>query len=77
LQTAKMTKPDENKMKELKEAFDKMDKDGSGKITATDFIATFKGLGLELSDENAAEMVAFADKDGDKMVTFDEYIAMC
>lgn len=50
---------------EILEAFKVFDKDGSGKISATELRQVMINLGEKLSDEEVAEMIREADENGD------------
>jgi calmodulin len=50
---------------EILEAFKVFDKDGSGKISASELRSIMTDLGEKLTDEEVSEMIREADKDGD------------
>lgn len=50
---------------EIVEAFKVFDKDGSGKICAEELRTIMHDLGEKLTDDEVAEMITEADKDGD------------
>ncbi|KAI8848270.1 calmodulin [Chytridium lagenaria] len=50
-----------------------MDNDHSGFISAADLIAVLSGLGEELSNEEALDMIRHADIDGDGQVNLDDF----
>ncbi|MER7578044.1 EF-hand domain-containing protein [Streptomyces sp. NPDC126514] len=55
-------------------AFDAIDTNGDGFITAEEFKAALKtAVRGKVSDEHAATIVEMADKDGDRKINFDEY----
>jgi len=54
-------------------AFDNIDADGDGFITAAEFKASLQTPDGKVSDANAAAVVKMADEDGDKRIDFDEY----
>ncbi|WP_406190393.1 MULTISPECIES: EF-hand domain-containing protein [unclassified Streptomyces] len=54
-------------------AFDKIDTDGDGFITADEFKAALQTSSGKVSDENATAIVNMADENGDKKIDFDEY----
>jgi hypothetical protein len=61
---------------EKRSAFEKIDKDGDGKITREELVTAVKSTGQDDSDtaEQIAErMIEKADKNGDGSVNFDEY----
>jgi len=55
-----------------KEAFDAIDTDGDGFITAAEMKASLSDQS-GVSDDNVATIVQMADEDGDQKITFDEY----
>ena len=54
--------------KEIKEAFEKFDKDGNGFISAAELRHSMTKLGENLTDEEVDEMIKEADNDGDGQV---------
>ncbi|MFF2146230.1 EF-hand domain-containing protein [Kitasatospora sp. NPDC058190] len=54
-------------------AFDKIDTDGDGFITADEFKASLQSASGKVSDENAQMIVRMADENGDQKIDFDEY----
>jgi calmodulin len=54
-------------------AFDKIDVDGDGFITADEFKASLQTPDGKVSDANAAAIVRMADDNGDKRIDYDEY----
>ncbi|KAJ3215255.1 calmodulin-like 3 [Dinochytrium kinnereticum] len=59
--------------RQIKEAFDAMDSDNNGYISAADLLAVLSGLGEELSGEEALEMIRHADLDGDGQVSMEDF----
>ncbi|KAJ3104973.1 hypothetical protein HDU96_008750 [Phlyctochytrium bullatum] len=59
--------------KQVREAFEVMDSDKNGFISAADIIAVITSLGEELSGEEALEMIKHGDIDGDGQVNFDDF----
>merc|ERR1719431_123628 len=53
-----------SKNDEFREAFEVMDKDGDGCISAEDLYNVMKSLGVRLSREDIEEMIKVADKAG-------------
>jgi Ca2+-binding EF-hand superfamily protein len=53
-------------------AFAMMDKDGDGRVTASEFQELMGTLGVKFTDEKAALAVEMMDKDGDGLVSLDE-----
>merc|ERR1712166_512115 len=62
--------------KEVKEAFDLFDTDGSGAIDAKELKIAMQALGFEPSSEEVAKMVKDIDCDGNSTVEFEEFIDM-
>ena len=54
-----------------KEAFNKYDKNGDGKITLKEWMEAMKEAGR--NDQEAKQLFSEADKDNDKIITFDEF----
>lgn len=54
-------------------AFNVIDTDGDGFITADEFKASLQTNGGKVSDSNAAAIVAMADDNGDEKIDFAEY----
>merc|ERR1712216_369972 len=79
---AKLVKmPKEKKMiddqkKEVKEAFDLFDTDGSGAIDAKELKVAMQALGFEPSTEEIAKMVKDIDVDGNATIECEEFIEM-
>lgn len=71
LMARKMNNAD--KENEIREAFNVYDKDGSGKISKDDLLATMRALGAQLSDQAAEQMIEEADSNGDGEIAFDEF----
>jgi calmodulin len=61
---------------EILEAFKVFDKDGSGKISASELRSIMTDLGEKLSVEEVNEMIREADKDGDGEICVQEFITM-
>lgn len=57
-----------------REAFNLFDRDGDGKVTAEDFVVTFKLLGMEVKDDQVISMVEAADDDGSGELEFAEFV---
>lgn len=64
------------KRKEIKEAFDLFDTDGSGTIDAKELNVAMRALGFELTTEQIKQMIAEVDKDGSGTIDFDEFVHM-
>ncbi|AJT65009.1 EF-hand domain-containing protein [Streptomyces chattanoogensis] len=54
-------------------AFDKIDTDRDGYITADEFKASLQTGSGKVSDDNAKMIVRMADENGDKKIDYDEY----
>lgn len=52
--------------------FKMLDKDGDGRVSATEFKEIMAELGVTYTDETAAQAIALMDQDGDGLVTLDE-----
>merc|ERR1711998_352099 len=73
--------PKEKKMtddqkREVKEAFDLFDTDGSGAIDAKELKIAMQALGFNPTTEEVAKMVKDIDCDGNSTVEFEEFIEM-
>merc|ERR1712182_33328 len=66
---------DEQK-REIAEAFDLFDTDGSGAIDAKELKIAMQALGFEPTTEEVAKMVSDIDLDGNATVEFEEFIEM-
>ncbi|WP_406191865.1 MULTISPECIES: EF-hand domain-containing protein [unclassified Streptomyces] len=55
-------------------AFDEIDTDGDGFITAAEFAAALRAGSENVSDDNVAVIMGMADKNGDKKISFEEYV---
>merc|ERR1712010_77845 len=78
-QNASMPKPKEmtdEQKKEVKEAFDLFDTDGSGAIDAAELKIAMQALGFEPTVDEVAKMVKDIDIDGNATVEFEEFIEM-
>ncbi|CAD6212479.1 unnamed protein product [Miscanthus lutarioriparius] len=64
------------KRKEIKEAFDLFDIDGSGTIDAKELNVAMRALGFEMTPEQISQMIAEVDKDGSGTIDFDEFVDM-
>merc|ERR1712139_689932 len=78
-QPENMPKPKEmtdEQKREVKEAFDLFDTDGSGAIDAKELKIAMQALGFEPSVDEVAKMVKDIDIDGNATVEFEEFIEM-
>eukprot|EP00747_Dinoflagellata_sp_TGD_P115538 gnl/TRDRNA2_/TRDRNA2_172181_c0_seq5.p1 gnl/TRDRNA2_/TRDRNA2_172181_c0~~gnl/TRDRNA2_/TRDRNA2_172181_c0_seq5.p1 ORF type:complete len:821 (+),score=203.48 gnl/TRDRNA2_/TRDRNA2_172181_c0_seq5:184-2646(+) len=57
----------------LKTAFDQLDQDGSGQITAGELYGALRGVSSELTPEEVVDFMGDADKDFDEDMDFDEF----
>ncbi|KQJ96467.1 hypothetical protein BRADI_3g23240v3 [Brachypodium distachyon] len=64
------------KRKEIKEAFDLFDTDGSGTIDARELNVAMRALGFEMTPEQIRQMIAEVDKDGSGTIDLDEFVHM-
>lgn len=58
---------------ELKNVFRTVDSDNSGMISKAELVALSKGLGKEMTDDEAERFINQADKDNDGQVSLDEF----
>ncbi|KAJ2817468.1 hypothetical protein GGI24_005388 [Coemansia furcata] len=65
----------DDRIAEYREAFDQLDKDGDGKITAADLKAMLKSVGQNPSDEDIQDMFKELDEDGCGTMDFEEFLA--
>ena len=61
---------------ELVEVFNMFDKDGDGLISVHDLVARFTELGDPIYNDEAQEMMANCDVDGDGMLNFAEFVKL-
>ena len=61
---------------ELVEVFKIFDKDNNGHIDWYDLKTIFQELGEKLSDDDLKEMIDEHDHDGDKSLSFEEFVRM-
>jgi len=57
----------------LRAAFDKIDVDGNGRLTAKELEAAIRSVAPDQPSMTVEMMISHADKDGDSMVSFDEF----
>lgn len=60
----------------LREAFDAIDVDGSGKLEGPEVAAAIKKGNPDATDEMIQNLIKFADTDGDGTIDFEEYMAI-
>ena len=53
--------------------FHNMDKDGSGKLSYSEFRDSFRTLSYGLSDNDINMLIALADEDKDEMISWKEF----
>jgi Ca2+-binding EF-hand superfamily protein len=59
--------------RQMIKAFKEADKNGDGKLDLDEYIGLFRGLGVNLSREDAAVLFKEKDRDNDKLISFIEY----
>ena len=59
--------------KDIKEAFDAFDADGSGAITGDEIKKVCEQLGVDASGSEVNELISQADTDGDGKIQYDEF----
>ena len=62
-------------IEEYKAAFQMFDKDGSGSISAQEFVKVLKNLGQSVSKEEAKDIMKELDTDGSGEIDFEEFIS--
>merc|ERR1712167_122327 len=72
----KMPELSEKEMKEVKEAFDLFDGDGSGNIDAKELYVAIQALGFNPTTEEVDKMVKDIDADGNATIEFNEFVDM-
>ena len=72
LKKMKESEPEE----ELVEVFKIFDQDNNGCIDWYDLKAIFKELGEKVTDDDLKEMIEEHDTDGDKALSFEEFVRM-
>ncbi|XP_043935950.1 calmodulin-4-like [Protopterus annectens] len=60
----------------LRTAFDKIDKDKSGKVTCEELQQVFKESGLTISKERIQDFVQSLDTDKDGKICFEEFCTL-
>ncbi|KAJ4750458.1 Calmodulin [Rhynchospora pubera] len=66
----------EYKRKEIREAFELFDLDGSGTIDAKELNVAMRALGFEMTEDQINQMMAEVDKDRSGGIDFDEFLYM-
>ncbi|PPQ72208.1 hypothetical protein CVT24_002365 [Panaeolus cyanescens] len=61
---------------QLRAAFEVFDKDGNGEITLQELTQVMRSLGERLTDSELQQMMAAADLDGNKTISFNEFKKM-
>ncbi len=59
--------------KEIRDAFDSFDKDGSGRISTGEIRELLISIGVELSDAQADQLIRAFDKNNSGQMEFDEF----
>ncbi|CAA6654733.1 unnamed protein product [Spirodela intermedia] len=60
----------------LERVFHRFDEDGDGKVSPAELCSRMNSVGLELSLEDATEVVDSADFDGDGLLGMDEFVRL-
>lgn len=66
----------DQKVQEIREAFDLFDTDGSGTIDAKELTVAMRALGFEMTEEQIEQMIRDVDKDGSGAIEFPEFCQM-
>ena len=66
---------DSNQEDELRARFTLFDKDGNGLITRDELRDVMTQLGEKMSEDDIDEMIEDADKNGDGMINYEEFVA--
>ena len=66
----------DEKVLQLKEAFNLFDRDGDGVITTKELGTVMKSLGQNLEEEELSDMINEVDGDGNGTIDFHEFIVM-
>ena len=61
---------------ELRACFAGIDTDGSGTVTADELLIMLWGLGQRMNETKLQDAITRADKNGDGVVDFDEFLAL-
>ena len=69
------TKPNQEELDELREAFDYNDRDGDGKIQLDEFSAMLDELEAETSESEIEIGFKDIDTNDDGLIDFDEFVA--
>jgi len=68
--------PDPGYLEELRAAFDIFDKNKDGTISITELEEVLKNMGEKPTKDDMKRMMANVDKDGDKNISFDEFVTL-
>jgi calmodulin len=68
--------PSAETLKHFREVFDMFDKDKSGTISCSELRAITNALSMNLSEPQLKKMIAAADKNGDSVLSFDEFVTV-
>jgi Ca2+-binding EF-hand superfamily protein len=60
--------------RDIREAFDLLDTDGTGKIDSKELIVAFQALGFEPNMDELKKMISEIDKEGSGTVTSDQFL---
>ncbi len=62
------------RQKEIQAGFKRIDKNNDGSLSPGEIIRGFKEIGLDLDDETLEKIIEQQDKDGDKTISFEEFL---
>lgn len=69
-----MTMSGTEQLADLRQNFDRIDRDGDGWIVASEFIALLQSLDAELSRDECLLAFEATDGDGDGSISFEEFM---
>jgi len=66
----------QDKLKRLKEIFTGFDTNRDGSVCCKEFKAVMIAMGINVSDEEAQELIDSVDKDDNRKLNFEEFLDM-